>query len=141
MRIATAGAATRSTTVETRVTVTVVVFVPHPAATTAKATSATRAAPATPRIVSGWVLRGCGLRRRVALTRVARQHRRSVEALGEAERPRDERLYPGGIGMDRVHQHDVRLGEDLRANCRQQAAALLEPLGHPVANRIVAVGV
>ncbi len=43
--------------------------------------------------------------------------------------------------MERVHQHDVRLREDLRAQCRQQAAALVEPVGHPVADRIVAVGV
>jgi hypothetical protein len=45
---------------------------------------------------------GRGLRRGVALTGVAREHRRSVEALREAERPCDERLYPGGIGMARA---------------------------------------
>jgi len=64
-----------------------------------------------------------------------------VEALGEAERPGDERPYPGGIGMERVHQHNVRLREDPRAHRREQAAAFLEPVGHPGADRIVAVGV
>jgi hypothetical protein len=41
MRIAPAGAATSSTTVDTLVTVTVVVLVPHPARTATKQTSAT----------------------------------------------------------------------------------------------------
>ena len=43
--------------------------------------------------------------------------------------------------MERIHQHDVRLRKDLRAHCRQQAAALREPVGHPIADRIIAVGV
>ena len=78
-----------------------------------------------------------GLRRSFALSGVARQHWRSVKALGEAEWPRDERRDSGGIGVERIHQHDVRLRKDLRAQCRQQAPAFLEPVGHPLADRIV----
>ena len=77
------------------------------------------------------------LRRSVVLTGGAPEHWRGVEALGEAERPGNERLHAAGIGMEWVHQHDVGLWEDLRAHCRQQAAALLEPVAHPVADRIV----
>jgi hypothetical protein len=81
------------------------------------------------------------LRRSVALVGVTRQHRGCVVALGEAERPGDERRYPGGIGMQRVHQHDVRLRENLRAHCRKQAPVFHEPRGHAGADRIVTVGV
>ena len=81
------------------------------------------------------------LRRSFALSRVVLQHRRRVEALGEVEWPSDERRRFGSIGMERIHQHDVRLREDSRAHRHQQATTFLEPGGHPVADHVIAVGV
>ena len=41
--------------------------------------------------------------------------------------------------MQWIHQHDVRLEEDLCSHGRQQAPALLEPVGDPVTDRIIPV--
>ena len=68
----------------------------------------------TPRLERNVARRMAPLRlhRGVALTGVTPEHRRGMEALGEAERSRDKRLYPAGVGMERVHKDDVRLREN-----------------------------
>jgi hypothetical protein len=82
-----------------------------------------------------------GLRPDLLRSGIRVEHRRSVEALHEAERSRDEWRHAGCVWMEGIHQDHVCLRKYLRPHRREQAATLVQPALNPIADSFVILNI